>query len=287
LQTEIAERKQAGENLKASAEQLKRRNREIAEAQKQLERLNERLEDRVQQRTAEVERLLAQKDEFIGLLGHDLKTPLTSIITLLFVLKKRVQDSKSIELLDIIIKNVNYMKDLVVKTLQLARLDKLGTNLSLDDMDLLREVMNVVEGRKAVVQEKDIKIENRVDEKIVVKVDRLRLVEMLDNVISNAIKFTPENGTITIDAKEDTDFVTVSVKDTGIGITGEQLDRIFDEFYKADPSRHELASSGLGLSICKHIAEKHGGKILAESEGLGKGTTVRFTLKRGNKEQKG
>jgi signal transduction histidine kinase len=85
-------------------------------------------------------------------------------------------------------------------------------------------------------------------------------------------------GTITIDAKQDKDFVTVSVKDTGIGIAKAQLSRIFDEFYKADWARHDFDSSGLGLAICKRIVERHGGKIWAESSGEGKGTTMFFTL---------
>jgi signal transduction histidine kinase len=89
--------------------------------------------------------------------------------------------------------------------------------------------------------------------------------------------------TITIDAKEDKDFVTVSIKDTGIGITEEQLSHIFDEFYKADEARHDFDSSGLGLPICKRIVEKHGGKIWVESPGEGGGTTFYFTIPTGSK----
>ena len=72
--------------------------------------------------------------------------------------------------------------------------------------------------------------------------------------------------------------VTVSVADTGIGMTQEEIDRIFDEFYKADSARHDIQSTGLGMSICKRIVEKHGGSIWVESPGPGKGTTVFFTL---------
>ena len=76
----------------------------------------------------------------------------------------------------------------------------------------------------------------------------------------------------------------MSVKDTGIGITEDQIEHIFDEFYKADQSRHELDSSGLGLAICRRIVEKQGGQIWAESEGLGKGATFNFTLKASKKK---
>jgi signal transduction histidine kinase len=81
-----------------------------------------------------------------------------------------------------------------------------------------------------------------------------------------------------INAKQDDTSVVVSIKDTGIGMSDQQLKKIFNEFYKADSSRHDFDSSGLGLSICKRIVEKHNGKIWAESEGLGKGSTFYFTV---------
>jgi two-component system sensor histidine kinase VicK len=104
------------------------------------------------------------------------------------------------------------------------------------------------------------------------------LTELFDNLIGNSVKYSPDGGTITIDAKQDKDFVTVSIKDTGKGMTEEQLSHMFDEFYKADEARHDFDSSGLGLPICKRIVEKQSGKIWAESQGEGKGTTMFFTL---------
>jgi len=110
----------------------------------------------------------------------------------------------------------------------------------------------------------------------------LILGELLNNLITNSIKYTPDiGGKITIDAKVERDMVTVSVKDMGIGINKAELDQIFDEFFKVDVSRHDLDSSGLGLSICKRIVEIHGGKIWVESPGEGKGATFYFTLKTG------
>lgn len=85
-------------------------------------------------------------------------------------------------------------------------------------------------------------------------------------------------GMITIAAERKNDDITISVTDTGIGLTEEQLAHIFEEFYKADPSRHEVGSSGLGLTICKRIIEWHGGRIWATSPGLGKGSTFYFTI---------
>jgi signal transduction histidine kinase len=109
---------------------------------------------------------------------------------------------------------------------------------------------------------------------------------VFNNLITNAVKYSPFGSTVTIDACDEGDFVTVSIKDTGAGLSEEQLDYIFDEFYKADKSRHDFNSSGLGLSICKQIVEKHGGKIWAESLGIGKGSVFYFTVPIGHNKNK-
>jgi signal transduction histidine kinase len=110
--------------------------------------------------------------------------------------------------------------------------------------------------------------------------DLIQIKELFDNLISNAVKYSQENNVkITLDAKKLDDFIVVSVKDAGIGLEPQQIQHVFDEFYKADYSRHDLKSTGLGLSICKRIVEKHGGHIWVESLGKGKGSTFFFTLK--------
>jgi signal transduction histidine kinase len=116
-------------------------------------------------------------------------------------------------------------------------------------------------------------------------VDKTRFEELFENIITNAIKYTKNiKGIITIDAKEEKDSIVISVNDNGIGLTESQMNHIFDEFYKVDQARHDLSSHGLGLSICKRIIEKHGGRIWVESQGLGKGSTFYFTLRNSGKK---
>ena len=120
---------------------------------------------------------------------------------------------------------------------------------------------------------------NEIKTKFFINADKLRFEELMTNLLENAVKYSKKQGTITIDAnKEENDFITISVSDTGIGMTKKQTKHIFEEFYKADKSRHDFESSGLGLTICKRIVEKHCGKIWVESPGVGKGTTVFFTM---------
>ena len=273
-------------SLEEAERKIKNQNEELKITHKELETLNNELEIKVAERTAEVEKLLKQKDEFIGQLGHDLKNPLGPLINLIPMLEKKEKDPKSKEILKVMQRNANYMKNLVIKIIELARLSSPNTTLSIEDTNLLDEINDVIEKNKLFLKENNIEIKSAVSETIKVHADKLRLTELFDNLISNAVKYSPDGGTITIDAKEEKDFVNISVRDTGMGMNEEQLNHIFDEFYKADGSRHDFDSSGLGLPICKRIVGRHGGKIWAESEGVGKGITMFFTIPYHSKGQK-
>lgn len=228
--------------------------------------------------------LIDQKDEFIGQLGHDLKNPLQPLVGLLPVLIEKENDPKKKGHLKIMLENVEYMKNLIVKTLQLARLRSPAVKFDIEDINLNKLIEKVSEVEKYRLEGNNIILENKVDSEIFVEADQIRFTELLSNLISNAIKFTPEKGGfIIIDAANKDDIITVSVKDTGIGMNENEIENVFNEFYKADQSRHEMSSSGLGLSICKRIVEKHGGKIWAESLGRGKGSIFYFTIKKSEK----
>ena len=262
---------------------------ELKDAHEILQTINKDLERKVKERTAEVENLLNQKDEFISQLGHDLKTPLSIILNFLPTIKEEIKNPEVKKDCKITISNANYIKKLVIETLKIAELSSPNVNLDINDTNLLEIVDKVIQDNQLVFEKTDINIENKIDEKIIVKADSLQIKEVFDNLITNAIKFMPEDGRLTFDTEEskDKDYVTIIVKDTGIGMEQGQVIHVFDEFYKTDESRHDLDSSGLGLSICKRIVERHGGKIWAESPGIGKGTTIYLTLKLGNMKEFG
>lgn len=251
----------------------------LQEAHTMLQSVNKELERKVKERTVEVEQLLKQKDDFVSQLGHDLKTPLSVIMNILPMIKEEIPDQVKPDC-DVAFRNVKYISNLVMDTLKLAELNSPNVTLRLDTLKLLDVLGETAEDKRLHFDQKHITLTNNIDADIFVKADKLRLRELFDNLLSNAISFTPEGGTIKIETKKDWNQITVSVTDTGIGLTEEQMKYIFNEFYKADTSRHKVDSSGLGLSICKRIIEKHGGKIWAESPGLGKGTTIYFTLPR-------
>ncbi len=275
---DITERKKTDEERKKHAEELRAMNEKLQKTQEELRALNEELEEKIKERTAEVEKLLKAKDEFIGQLGHDLKSPLTPLIGLLPMVEEEEKDPKLKELINVSIRNVKYMRDLVVKTLQLERLNSPNTIFTMDEVDLVEVVDLVIDTKQLIFKEAEISVKNNINKSLIVQGDRLQLNEIFDNLLTNAAKFTPKGGSVTIDVVKEKEKVIISVKDTGIGMTQQQIDHVFEEFYKVDPARHDLESSGLGLSICKRIAEKHGGKIWAESPGLNKGTTFKFSL---------
>lgn len=244
----------------------------------ELHDLNRTLEEKVKQRTTEINKLLTHKDQFIHQLGHDLKNPLGPLINLLPILESSETDPKKQEMLMVINRNVGYMKNLVTKTLELARLNSPNTMFTYEEIDIANKINDIIETNKLTFEGHEIIIKNNISDDIVLSADSLRLEELFTNIINNAVKYTSKKGVITIDAVKDDKMVTISISDTGIGMTEEQIAHMFDEFYKADPSRHDFDSSGLGMSICKRIVERHGGMIWAESEGPGKGSTFYFTL---------
>jgi len=268
------------EDLKGAKRYINQQNIELKTVQKQLHDLNKELEQKVEERTAEVKHLLKQKDDFIGQLGHDLKNPMTPLVGLLPILKEKEKDPKIREQLDVIVSNVNYMKDLVIKILQLARLNSPNIKFDIENLNIKKEIDDIILDQQFFFNETNFEVKNNIKDDIIVKADKIKLEELIKNLFTNAVRYSLDGkGVITIDADKKDGFVKLSIKDAGIGITPEDINRIFDEFYKADESRHELDSSGLGLSICKRIVERHGGRIWAESDGKGKGSTFYFTLK--------
>ena len=251
---------------------------EIEGYRRELERLNRNLEEEVNRKTEEIRKLLKQKDEFISQLGHDLKTPLTPIVSLLPIIRERIRDDDVKKLVDVVIRNANYMKNLVTDTLRLAQLNSRDYRFNLEDLELHDVVEESIEDNRYLLMEKNISPENRIPKGVIVRADKLRLKEVFANLISNSIRYTPEGGRIEFRAREEGNEVMVEVRDNGRGLSEEEKERIFDEFYKVDRSRRDLDTSGLGLTICKKIVERHGGRIWAESDGLGKGTSICFTL---------
>ena len=276
---------QTVDELQNAKDEIEKKNNDLNNAQEDLQKINKNLEKIVSERTKEIKQLLRQKDEFIHQLGHDLKNPLGPLVNLLPMLDKKLHDEKDKEILEVLIRNVQYMRNLVTKTLELARLNSPNTTLNFEQMDLNDELNSIIQKNMYLFKEKNMTIENKISENITLTADKLRIEELYTNLLNNAVKYSNKNGKITLKAKQKDQHIILSIQDDGIGMTVEEIQRLFDEFYKADESRHDFDSSGLGLPIAKRIVEKHGGRIWVESEGKGKGSTFFFSLPKTQNEK--
>ncbi len=246
--------------------------------QDQLKNFNQKLEKKVDERTSRIQQLLNQKDAFVNQLSHDLKTPLTPLVALLPMLAKRLEDSESKRMLNLAIDNVSYMRNLTDTTLQLARLNSSVSQLKREKIDIAYELQTTINSLTSLFNERSVSHVNRVASPLIIENEVLLIKELLRNLMSNAIKYTNRGGAVTIKGFSKNDHIHISITDTGIGMTKKQILHAFEEFYKADDSRHDRSSTGLGLTICHKIIEKSGGTIRIDSPGLGRGTTVSFTL---------
>jgi signal transduction histidine kinase len=275
LESQVKERTK---ELQEKSQNLQLINLELKKTQNKLNEMNKNLEQKVKKRTQEVETLLKQKNEFINQLGHDLKTPLGPLINLIPLLKNKERNSKKKEILEVLHQDVEYMKNLVVNTLELARLNSPKTKFSFEKINLKKEIEKIIDNKKIIFNKKNIQIKNKLSSDHHIKVDKQEFGVLITNLIDNSFKYNKENGKIILESNEKNNNIILSIKDTGIGLDKNQIKYIFDEFYKADESRHDIESSGLGLAICKRIVEKHNGKIWVESPGLEKGSTFYVSL---------
>lgn len=257
---------------------------ELMEAHQVMETIIKQLERKVQQRTDEIQRLLVQKDQFIGQLGHDLKTPLSILLNIIPMISEEIKSPEGKEDCKMAIRNINYINTLVKETLKIAELSSPVVELEKNEISLKSLLEEVLNDNKLLFKVNKIEIENFIDKPLVIMVDKLKIKEVFYNLINNSVKFTPEGGKIRFKEEENDESVKIIIEDTGIGMTQEQSNHIFDDFFKADTARTDLEGSGLGLSICRRIIEKHGGKIWAESDGSGKGSKFFFTLNKGKTE---
>lgn len=211
-------------------------------------------------------------------LGHDLKTPLTPLFILLPLLKKRMTEPDLISKVDICIKSAASINNLAEKTRMLVSLSS-GVNLQEQERHSLASIVDeVIAESSGLISKKRIDCHNTIEPTVVVRVVPAQVHELFMNLVSNAVHFSGENGAIVVSAEQHAETVTITVQDQGVGITPDHLDHVFDEYFKADESRHDIDTPGLGLSICKRIVQNHHGRIWAESPGLGRGTAIKFTM---------
>ncbi|HSD11786.1 MAG TPA: ATP-binding protein [Candidatus Binatia bacterium] len=222
-----------------------------------------------------------RKDEFLAILSHDLRSPLNAVLTWIQVLRSEGVDAKTREqALASIERSAGLQTRMIEDLLDISRIISGKLSLEFQDADLAQIVRAALETILASAEEKGIEVELAIDhEPIPLCADPARLQQVVGNVLSNAIKFTPSGGNVTVELRRQEGEAEIRVVDSGEGISAEVLPYVFDRFRQGDSSitkRH--GGLGLGLAIARHIVELHGGEIRAESEGEGRGATFRMRL---------
>lgn len=230
---------------------------------------------------AELRELDRLKDEFVALVSHELRTPLTSIIGYLEMVLdegRETLDEEQLRFLRTVERNVVRLSRLVDDLLFIARLDAGRMEISARELELEPVLRESAEAARPAADGKSVTLDVEIEPLARVAGDRARLAQLVDNLVSNAVKFTPAGGRVAIRASNGSGRVRVEVSDTGVGIPAAEVPRLFTRFYRASTARtSETPGTGLGLAISQSIAEAHGTRIEVASK-PGTGTTFRFDL---------
>ena len=242
------------------------------------QRINGTLLDITERKQAEeaIREAARRKDEFLALLGHELRNPLAPIRTALDLMRVRYPEH-AVKEREVIERQVQHMMRLVDDLLDLARLSSGSLNLKREPCELLSELQRAIEVASPLFEAKQHRLELDVPGGLFVLVDAVRFTQIVANLLNNAAKFTPSAGRIRLRAKADGAKVTIEVSDDGAGLEPHQLRRIFEPFVQA---RREdgiaQGGLGLGLSLVRDLVVMHDGTVEAQSDGLGKGS--RFVI---------
>jgi signal transduction histidine kinase len=209
------------------------------------------------------------KDEYVLRVTHDIKAHIATIQSCLGLIVNKVigpLDDKPAEFINRAYTRTVKLKNFVETLLKLTEM-RLSDKFEMDVFSLRDTIHNAVTAVRTKAEDKSITlncdVESSVDE---ITGNQFSLEEVTANLLLNAIKYTPENGTITLNAKNGDDFTVIEIADTGIGIPVDELGEVFDEFFRASNARKtKKDGTGLGLSIAKYIVERHGGKIWIDS----------------------
>ncbi|MED2977944.1 cell wall metabolism sensor histidine kinase WalK [Bacillus swezeyi] len=230
----------------------------------------------------EQEQIDQERREFVANVSHELRTPLTTMRSYLEALAEGAWEDPNIapRFLNVTQNETERMIRLVNDLLQLSKFDSKDYQFNKEWIPFMRFFSLIIERFEMTKEQHVDFISHLPDRDLYVEMDPDKITQVLDNIISNALKYSPEGGHITfsVGVNEEEELLYISVKDEGVGIPRKDMDKIFERFYRVDKARtRKLGGTGLGLAIAKEMVQAHGGDIWADSI-EGKGTTITFTL---------
>jgi len=285
-----------------SPAQLALTNQELEESRRCIQAINVELEQRVQERTAQLEasnrtkdELLMReqmiraeaeganraKDEFLSILSHELRTPLNAILGWSAMLRQRtLSEDKVLRALETIERNAKSQAQLIEDILDISRIITGKLRLQVRPVNLVPVIESAIESVRLAAEAKSIRLQSVLDSEAGPLLgDANRLQQVVWNLLSNALKFTPKDGRVEIRLERVNSHAEITVSDTGLGISSDFLPFVFDRFRQHDSTTtRSHGGLGLGLAIVRQLVELHGGTVTVVSPGIGQGTTFTVTL---------
>jgi PAS domain S-box-containing protein len=251
-----------------------RRGNEIIGASKIARDITE--QRRLRQEAVEANRL---KDEFLATLSHELRTPLNTVVGYAAMLQRGLLDeSQRSKAIDVIHRNAQVLTDLVGELLDTSRIVTGKIRLVVGDCDLSSVVEQAVDNIRPSASAKELRLDTAVEPGVTIRGDAERLQQVMWNLLTNAVKFTPAGGRIDVSLAKVNSCARILVRDTGAGMAADALPHVFQRFWQANGKAREFGGLGLGLALSRNFVELHGGTIVARSEGTGKGAELQVDL---------
>lgn len=250
---------------------------------KEIEKGLEKAHEDLKVLASELERTARVKSDFLANMSHELRTPLNSIIGFSEVLYDETfgpLNEKQKQYVNNVLTSGKHLLLLINQILDMAKVEAGKMQLTLSDVSMKNLLDDISLLVLDMVSKKKLKMSLETAEDLPsIEADELKVKQILYNLISNAVKFTPEGGKIGLRAKRADSGVEIVVWDTGVGVAPENMEKIFEGFFRVNtPYSQVTEGTGLGLSLSRKLVELHGGKLSLESEGLNKGVAVRFVL---------
>jgi signal transduction histidine kinase len=245
------------------------------------DREREELLNKEQQARREAEAANQGKDTFIAVVSHELRTPLTSMVGWIDLLRNRAMpEEMQKHALDSLSRNCDTLVTLVNDLLDSSRIANGKLEISVEEFDFAQMVCGAVEDSRGIAKEKNQQIKVvEVPAHLPFRGDPERLRQVVSNLLNNASKFTPDSGLIRVSLRSDDERVVLSVSDNGIGIESDKIASVFTPFWQGESNgKRRISGLGLGLPLVQHLVQLHGGSIVAQSEGKGKGAVFTVTL---------